>query len=558
MEQEVRTFRAEVAGSAPAENTPAQQISPQAPPSSGFQPFDIRNSIPPGNNNNAFWLRFEPGAQGWQSSHFAILLSSPPSVTVSAFHGNELTTTDGLYALGRSPSVLHSGLGFGFHVSVGSHDPIYLYMPPTAVNLVAMEVYAGDFDEINRLDIRRFAFQVACEVVLFLTSLTALMSSILIKDRAYAYYTGFVSFYAAWHAVLNGLANFPDRWFPQSWDPIWVAYTFQCIFVAFVPVLTIEFCEIKKYTPGVVSFARLGVWAPPLMWFFNVCNHKLVHWHPVKLLRYASISASVFFAVVFLSLLVAVWLSWRRGSNYAGLFALGWLPWFAGAIYGTFYPVFGRGLGPWTLNCDLATLTWAALTLSYGLAFRTRRLYREHDRLLWLSEIDPLTGLLNRRSFDARLEVLLSEATRTRRSLCLLFLDLDHFKKVNDSYGHACGDEALRHCAQVLQKGLRRTDLLARYGGEEFVLALPGTEGNDARAVAEALRNSIATKPCRVMEQKVNLTISIGFATWQPGEAATDLRERADRAMYRAKSEGRNRVVGAEDAVVMELPMGGA
>jgi diguanylate cyclase (GGDEF)-like protein/PAS domain S-box-containing protein len=164
------------------------------------------------------------------------------------------------------------------------------------------------------------------------------------------------------------------------------------------------------------------------------------------------------------------------------------------------------------------------------------------------SRSDPLTGMLNRRSFDESLETQLALARRYKRSGALLIADLDRFKQVNDEFGHAAGDEALRVVSRVLASNLRETDtvgrdeggLVARLGGDEFALLLPETDAVSAEAVGERLIAALAAEPVRLGDREVRLGISIGIATFGHGESRTaeELLVAADRAMYVVKAAG--------------------
>lgn len=161
-----------------------------------------------------------------------------------------------------------------------------------------------------------------------------------------------------------------------------------------------------------------------------------------------------------------------------------------------------------------------------------------------MAHTDYLTGTLNRRFLRtcAEREITLSE--RTFQPLSVLVIDIDHFKLVNDTYGHSMGDESLRRVAGVLREVLRRTDLLARYGGEEFVIVLPGTTGEDALVLAERLRTKIEALSFAGKGGRVLLTASFGVAEYRHGAETWDaLLGRADFALYAAKQAGRNRTV---------------
>ena len=160
--------------------------------------------------------------------------------------------------------------------------------------------------------------------------------------------------------------------------------------------------------------------------------------------------------------------------------------------------------------------------------------------------IDELTGLYNRRWLMEMLERQMKRSLGEAAPLALLVIDADHFKLVNDEYGHGVGDQVLRGLARIMTAGVRPQDLLARYGGEEFVVVLPGADLTEARFVAERLRRMMAeaTPAVAVGEAPPLVTISIGVALMQKGDTVAEFFSRADAALYRAKRNGRNRVEG--------------
>ena len=169
-----------------------------------------------------------------------------------------------------------------------------------------------------------------------------------------------------------------------------------------------------------------------------------------------------------------------------------------------------------------------------------------------LATTDPLTDLANRRHFLAQVELELELLQRYAKPAALLMIDLDHFKRVNDTYGHAAGDTVLRHFATVARQILRKVDLLGRLGGEEFAALLPGTDPEGAQLLAERLRQTIASSPAHTAAGLVGVTISIGVTLFALTDSAADtVLARADRALYRAKDQGRNRV----EADIPELPL---
>ncbi len=155
--------------------------------------------------------------------------------------------------------------------------------------------------------------------------------------------------------------------------------------------------------------------------------------------------------------------------------------------------------------------------------------------------VDPLTGLLNRRAMDARFDELLAQG----RVFALLMVDIDHFKAINDSHGHALGDAVIRNVADAIRTCIRGGDHAVRYGGEEFLVMLPETPLDGASKVAEAIRTHI--HGLRLVRKRDHFrldpfTVSIGVTAWLPGDNADGLLQRADRALYASKNSGRNRV----------------
>jgi diguanylate cyclase (GGDEF)-like protein len=160
-----------------------------------------------------------------------------------------------------------------------------------------------------------------------------------------------------------------------------------------------------------------------------------------------------------------------------------------------------------------------------------------------LATTDGLTGLSNRRSLFHLAERSFAAATRYGRPLTALMFDIDHFKRVNDTYGHGVGDEVLREIARRCESGVREVDILGRYGGEEFVALLPETGLDGAMGVAERLRTSVGGTPIETSAGPIPITISAGVAALGGGCASLkDLLEQADAALYDAKHSGRNRV----------------
>lgn len=172
--------------------------------------------------------------------------------------------------------------------------------------------------------------------------------------------------------------------------------------------------------------------------------------------------------------------------------------------------------------------------------------YREHLEVQRQKAlIDPLTGLPNRAAWSERLDHEVNAWHQQGNSLSLAMLDLDHFKRINDGYGHLAGDKVLKIIANVLRKRLRSSDFIARFGGEEFVLLMPSSSLTDALAAGEVLRAAIEACPFHFKGEPVTITVSMGVAQFLQGERSDLALKRADAALYRAKAAGRNQVQAA-------------
>ena len=177
---------------------------------------------------------------------------------------------------------------------------------------------------------------------------------------------------------------------------------------------------------------------------------------------------------------------------------------------------------------------------------RVRQLEAELEHVSEQVREDQLTGTLNRRGLDDAMQREIARAQRKRSPLCIAILDLDNFKKLNDTYGHQAGDDALVHLANVVRNTLRPTDTVARFGGEEFVIVFAETEVKQAVEVMKRLQRELTKKFFLHDNERLLITFSAGVAALKDGESQEAVLARADKAMYQAKLQGKNRVVTAE------------
>jgi diguanylate cyclase (GGDEF)-like protein len=206
--------------------------------------------------------------------------------------------------------------------------------------------------------------------------------------------------------------------------------------------------------------------------------------------------------------------------------------------------------GPYTPE-DLNTL--AVLLAPAALALGRERVWREAQAYAQAAVIDPVSGLFNRRYFQARLDEELQRAIRQLTSVALLMVDLDGFKSINDRFGHVAGDLVIRDISEILRRSVRIFDVCTRFGGEEFAVMMPGGTAESAGTIAERIRQRVeAYQRSEADLADLSVTASIGVAVAPPGSTARDLIERADRALYHAKKAGKNRVsTAANDGTVL-------
>ncbi|MEZ2578454.1 sensor domain-containing diguanylate cyclase [Buttiauxella ferragutiae] len=203
----------------------------------------------------------------------------------------------------------------------------------------------------------------------------------------------------------------------------------------------------------------------------------------------------------------------------------------------------------WRVQAAVSIAIFICLGILQGLLVNTFHKNQVQRKILEYDALhDPLTGLANRRQFFIWSEMLQLQSNRYNQPWCILALDIDHFKKINDTYGHDIGDKVLCILADILRSHIRDCDIAARFGGEEFIIGLPQTRKLRAIIVAERIRKTLAERIIIINEHNISCTTSIGVAEYQPRAdmLIDDVLNQADKSLFRAKSSGRNNVAGAE------------
>ena len=304
--------------------------------------------------------------------------------------------------------------------------------------------------------------------------------------------------------------------------------------------MLLDYADLRTRVPRLGAGMRwLGVYLPAVLLVFLV-----LPWPASK--EWFPNAGNLLFLLTNLLVVVALLLAWKRGGRYAGFVLIAWVPLVVFSTARAVQLSMGMTIEPWLQYGLPLVLAFSSVVLALGLADRMLTFRRERDVAQEHAERDWLTGVMNRAGIEHRLDWAALEGRRESEPLSLLFVDLDDFKQINDRHGHALGDSCLRAVVREISAELHYGDHLGRLGGDEFVLGLPGADGAGAQRMAERLRRRIETH-CRVVDGvPAALSVSIGVAECAATDTVASLIRRADKAMYRAKRAGGNRIASPE------------
>jgi diguanylate cyclase (GGDEF)-like protein len=432
----------------------------------------------------------------------------------------------------------HGRLAFAIDRALPASTPLRVRLDASGVIPSALHFAARSVPDHLRADARWLALASACLAIMAAMSVVALFFGMRLRDAAFLYYALYVAAYAFVMAMQEGYLFEPLGWHaiaqaPRMWGRLATVASVVAAVLFVARFANLAHCapRMRKvllgYAAIVAALGLAGAIPSAGAALRALINPLLIAGAPL--------------------LLVASTLAAWRGSRYARFFLLGWTPLLVVTALGS-AQLYGVASGwTWTATAALVAGAYEALVLSLGLADRALALRHAHEQARRLADIDPLTGLYNRRAWS-RLLPAIRDKTRARNApLTVLFLDLDDFKRLNDQHGHAAGDEVLLELARVLRSELREQDLIGRFGGEEFVVALPGIDAAHATRIAVRIGQRLELRSLEAIG--VACTVSTGVASLQSHEDTDDLLRRADEAMYAAKAAGRNRVVLASQAL---------
>lgn len=464
-------------------------------------------------------------------------------------------------------SVDHRHFNFALRLPPGSSVQTLLRVQTESSVQVPIAIYSDHaFLETHQRSQLGLGIYYGVLIGLLLYNLLIFVS---VRDRSYPYYVGYVALFGLGLACLNGI-SYQILW--PTW-PVWddavlllsIGGSLTCMLL-----FTQSFLELPVRLPRLARVFRIAAWTLGVI----TLTSPFIGYRHAILLETASV-----FLLAFL-MIGAGFKVWRQGYRPAYYFLLAWSFMVAGIVV---YASVSFGLLPKNFVTEYGIQFGSSIEmilLSLGLAYRFK-LLREQNLLLQLEATerlevrvaertnelnramgelrtanrrlhefslrDGLTGVHNRRYLDETLAHAVAQARERKAPIALLMLDIDHFKRINDSYGHLAGDDCLRAVADVLRRHVREgDDFVARYGGEEFVVLLPGATRDDGARRGEVLRSEVAALRIEGHGETIMLTISLGLAALSGDDLHSGpdkLIRAADAALYRAKREGRNRLV---------------
>ncbi len=468
----------------------------------------------------------------WDNGERVLTIYPPPLGTATVFgpDGPRSLALDDFSATAHG----HGRLAWRVPAAMAGSAPILLRFEPSSTLSAPVRFELQPWNDYLQQDAHWLTLASACLAVMLAMVLMALCFALMLRDVTYAWYAGYILCYMLIQGVQTGFVFHPLQWRWLSGLALTSATVAIALSVAFASLFMMRFCELQRHAP----LLRVPVIALAVGMIQLVLMRLS---HVPLLIEAAQILLNPLLLLGAVLMLVAAVVAGVRGSRQAWFFLAGWTPLL---LLTALTSAQANGALPefaWLNDASLAGGAFEAIVLSLGLADRALRLRQDRDVVRILADHDALTEVYNRRGWSERARVLL--ASGPPRPIAALFLDLDHFKLLNDRQGHSAGDQALVAVANALAHELRPGDLFGRYGGEEFVALLDSTQVEQAMHVATRLCRRVHRLELPAGDDaSLLLSISIGVAMRRDGDGVDSLIERADQAMYTAKLNGRNRV----------------
>jgi diguanylate cyclase (GGDEF)-like protein len=492
-----------------------------------------------------------PGHNTWQDYWLKIMPQDPPPVNglpvvilnaTRGLHAELMAYRNGsaapLTLITRLPAFLGGRDNiFILPEGVPATQPIYAHLTAESNSPQYLQVSLSGLDRTLELGTERARMISLTFGALMAVSLAALLIWFVLKDPLFILYATMFSLQALYIAFISGqgfdwpvLAN-AIRLDAFAWNvPVGLSGAVACLF-------TREIADLKHFSPRVYKIFGWFALAFVAITAANVAEF-------VGLLAVVNVLGNIMFIVTPIFTVVVCFLAWRHGNRAAGWFLIAWCLLEGFTIAAALRlltaapdsdPLYYYGLP--------LSMVAASILVALGVADRLRAQRVALSEAERRAQTDPLTGVLNRRSLIERLEAACSRAKARGLPIALLFIDIDHFKQINDNFGHPAGDACLRAIIDPIHTELRQSDVIGRYGGEEFVVILSSADAAAATPIAQRILERVADVRVEGFGAPISVTCSIGIAASDTlGIWGEPLLAQADAAVYVAKRSGRNQV----------------
>ncbi len=485
-----------------------------------------------------FWLRVIPAVTDDDAPPSALVVRNARSITVTLFTGPDVDPIAlNLYSADYPVARARNELVFPLDRRQQQPRALYLWVDPEPGTLAGrIGVVIEDLHEANAASVMHLRVTSFAIGALFALMISALFIWVAVRDLPYLYFAGTVGFESIWLLYASGegyawpVFNLLRTMGSAPGNSAGMFAT-ACL-CWFIRAITVVSAGERRLVSILGSLAIV----------FSVL--ALVHFVlPAAVLPVLGPLSNALVLVAMGCIMALLIRQWRRGIRGTGYFILAFMLIVLFIAWMVVNQLLGN-VAPRLLTYGFPfAIVSTSIVLTIGLADRMREQRHALQDARRRAATDPLTGVLNRRSIVEHLHAVVAEARDTQDPVSVLFMDLDHFKRINDTYGHLAGDACLKAVIAPLQAELRQTDAIGRYGGEEFLIVLQGASTTDALAIAERIRMRIAQIVVENDGAYISLTCSIGVASSDstPLLARTLIAE-ADRAVYAAKHAGRDRV----------------
>jgi diguanylate cyclase (GGDEF)-like protein len=479
-------------------------------------------------------VRIEAPMVGWDGRPVAVTVSGAGVDWLRISQGSRVFC--GRFGDGQQmDSRFRTAVGGVFVPPAGGSEPIEVMSRGIEFPFWPAVVSHGPPATLQQLDAQRFAFRIAVLAISLSIVVSTALAYLAVRDIHLLLFAINTLLMSGWIALVTGLSGFPEAWLPAGELRARLQITLPLLVAASMAYQMVLFGRhgssrglLLAMRAGCLLLAGVGLLALVL---------------PVSVLVALSVAAEVAVLALFAAVLLAAGSALLRGSESARSTLLSCLPITLAVTVSLLAP---DAMATWKTEVYIACAVWISINGSARLMLRLGSLREQRDAMRLLAETDSLTGLSNRRGALAQLEAELLRSEADGIGFGLIFVDIDHFKQINDSFGHSAGDFVLVAVAQLLKQVVRTSDAVARMGGEEFLLILPGADQLTSQRLAENIRQRIETLPLAGSgpEAPLACTASLGVLCSQdhPKVGASELLRRVDGAMYSAKHDGRNRV----------------